>query len=166
MAESIGGQTKQPVSTKFWVVNDPFLLVTMLVLGGLAIWIFASQWGSVFKPRPQTASEVPQTAFTEETGVRITLVALTAGDGIIDIRYQVVDPEKSVIVHDDELPPTILHVETGTPLLFTRHEHHDFEMHTGVVYSHQINNSGGLVKRGDRVAVRIGSSVLEDVPVQ
>lgn len=166
MADSISSQSKRTKSLKIWPVTDPFFFVTILVLGGLAIWIAASQWGSVFRPRPQSAGAVPQTVFTEETGVHITLVALTAGGGIIDIRYQVVDPEKSVIVHDDELPPTILHVKTGTPLLFTRHEHSDFDMHTGVVYSHQIINSGSLVKRGNRVAIRIGSSVLEDVPVQ
>ncbi|MBK8902541.1 MAG: hypothetical protein IPM53_15240 [Anaerolineaceae bacterium] len=166
MANTLGSQSKQPRTLKIWPVTDPFFWMAMLVLSGLAIWIAVSQWGSVFKPRPQSASDVPQTVFTEETGIHITLVALTADGGIIDIRYQVVDPEKSVIVHDDELPPTILHVETGTPLLFTRHEHSDFEMHSGVVYSHHIINSGGLIKRGDRVAVRIGTSVLEEVPVQ
>ena len=166
MADSLSSSTKQRKSLKIWPTIDPFWGMAILVLVVLAVWIAATQWGSMFQPRAQSASDVPQTAFTEETGVRITLVALTAGGGIIDIRYQVVDPEKSVIMHDDELPPTILHLETGTPLLFTRHAHGDFEMHTGVVYSHQIINSGGLVKRGDRLAVRIGSAILEDVPVQ
>lgn len=166
MADSLGSQSTQPAPSTIWPRRDPEYLVAILVLGVLVVWIFASQWDTFFQPRAVSANDLPQTAFTEETGVHITLVALSADGGIIDIRYQIVDPEKAIIVHDEALPPTILDIETGIPLLFTRHEHPDFDLHPGVTYSHQIINSGGLLKRGDRVALRFGTAVLEEVPIQ
>lgn len=166
MANTIGSQSDYPQVKPEGSKNNLFFVLVILFLMVFTGWMLASQWGSLFQPRPQSALDVPQTEFTQATGVQITLVALTAANGMIDIRYRVVDPDKAVIMHDDENPPTILTSKTETPLLFTRHAHADAELHTGVIYSHQIINSGGLIQRGDRVTILVGNTQLADVPVQ
>ncbi|MCP4429168.1 MAG: hypothetical protein GY803_32175, partial [Chloroflexi bacterium] len=61
----------------------------LVVLAVLAMWMIVSQFGdTIFRPRAQYAADMDQTSFTEITGVRIVLVAMTAGRGMIDIRYQ------------------------------------------------------------------------------
>ncbi|MCP4425961.1 MAG: hypothetical protein GY803_15825 [Chloroflexi bacterium] len=108
-----------------------------------------------------------QTSFTEITGVRIVLVAMTAGRGMIDIRYQIVDPDKAIVVHDYDNPPALIVEKNDALLNRTRHEgSHDFELHPGVVYSVQIMNSGGLISSGSVVSVQIGDGRLEHVTVQ
>ncbi|MCP4429170.1 MAG: hypothetical protein GY803_32185, partial [Chloroflexi bacterium] len=65
------------------------LLGVLAALAILAIWMIVSQFGdTIFRPRAQYAADMDQTSFTEITGVRIVLVAMTAGRGMIDIRYQ------------------------------------------------------------------------------
>lgn len=166
MANSIRSQSDHPLVKSGGTKNNLFFVPVILFLIVFTGWMLASQWDNLFQPRPQSALDVPQTDFTQATGVQITLVALTAANGMIDIRYRVVDPDKAIIMHDDEKPPTILTAKTETPLLFTRHAHADADLHTGVVYSHQIINSGGLIQRGDRVTIVIGDTRLTDVPVQ
>jgi hypothetical protein len=147
--------------------SKKFTLIGLIVLAVLAVWMLVSQFDlALFAPKVTSVVELPQTAFTEETGIRLTLVAITAAGGMIDIRYQVVDPDKAVIIHDEDNPPLIMDTKTGTPLFFTRHSGHSFDLHTGVTYSYHIINSGGLIKRGEKIMLQIGDSRLENVPVQ
>jgi hypothetical protein len=139
----------------------------LMLLALLALWMLVSQFGSVFLGSKITSvADLPQTEFTEATGVRLTLVAITAAGGMIDIRYQVVDPEKAVVVHDEDRLPMIIDPDTGTELVFTRHTGHSFDLHTGVTYSYRIINSGGLISQGDKITLQIGDTQLEDIPVQ
>jgi hypothetical protein len=143
------------------------LVAAAFLLTGLALWMLASQrmWLS-FSAESSNDPRAAQAAFAQETGVWIVGVAVIAGGGMVDLRYQVVDPDKSVIVHDDEYPPGLLIESTGQVVNTPYHDHSAFESHQGVIYHEMIMNPGGVLKTGDEITVMIGQTRLEHVIVQ
>ncbi len=117
-------------------------------------------------PRDDLLDGLDQSAFAGATGVWIEEVRLIGGDGLVEIRYRILDSEKSEIVHDLEYPPRLI-TTSGYEMSFQRHEHsHDRINRLGTIYGEQLINVGNEVKRGDRVTVMIGLEALEGVPVR
>lgn len=131
----------------------------------LATWMVVSEYthASGFGRDDAARSQI---AFEEATGVRLVYIAVVGVGGMLDLRYQVLDPDKALIVHDDDTPPTILDEDTGIALSRQRHEHgHQEQMRMAGVYYSQLMNSDGIVKRGDQVTLAIGDARLEHVTV-
>jgi hypothetical protein len=140
------------------------LLLGLLLAVGLVLWAAV---GRSSESPPPSVSKVSQTAMEEEVGVRVTQLAVTGNGGLIDLRYQVVDPDKAAIVHDPGYPPSIVDEETGARVseLWMNHLHRG-PLHAGVVYYMLFVNRGGLIRPGSRVSVRLGSVRLEGVAVE
>lgn len=135
----------------------------LLLVAGCVIWLLVAQTGW----RPDRGQPLPdQTIFTSQTGIRLVRVALTAGGGLVDIHYQVLDPDKAVIVHDRERPPTLLQPRSGVVLNTPFHGHGSRPLNMGVVYRLHLWNTGSALQRGDRVTVTIGDARLDNVLVQ
>src|SRR3972149_6256702 len=71
------------------------------VLGLLALvvvtsWLLAS---SLASGSGSASAQASRAMFEAKTGVRVVLVALTAAPGLIDLRYQVLDPDLAGIVN-------------------------------------------------------------------
>lgn len=110
---------------------------------------------------------ISQAAFEEATGVHIVRVALTAMDGMIDLRYQVIDPDKAVIIHEAANPPAIMDEATGTILDTPWMNHaHGGDFQAGVSYYMLLMNSGSVLTRGSKVTIILGGVRLEHVIVQ
>lgn len=141
------------------------LLITVgaALLAGMGIWMIAAPDPVAERGRKTLSPE----AFAEATGVRIIRAAITAGGGMIDLRYQVVNPDKSLIVHDRERPPTVIDETTGSSVSWSWMEHsHDRELHTAITYHELLMNPRGVFKRGRRITIDIGGSRLEGLVVQ
>lgn len=141
------------------------LLVVALL--GLAGWAVGSRvLSSDSAPVGQgPAGEIDQSAFAGGTGVWIEHVALVGGGGLIEIRYRILDVDRSEIVHDFDNPPRIS--MQGYELKWQRHEHsHERENRLGATYNEQLVNLGNVFERGDVVDVWIGDYVLEGVTIQ
>ena len=155
--------TKQPAQYRdLWELV--LLVAVAAALIGLAVWMAFSQFIPTL--RNWSSRNTDYATFTQETGIRIVGVGLTAGGGIIDLRYQAIDPDKAVIVHDDENPPSFVVEATGQIVNTPYHEHSDFDAHTAVTYHELIMNPGGVLKRGSEISVLIGESRLEHVIIQ
>lgn len=144
------------------------MVAIAVFLTGLALWMILSQY-TVALPRLGLLPEDPlqrQQAFMEETGIRILHVGLLAGGSMLDLSYQVVDPDKAVIVHDDEYPPGFLVEATGQIINTPYHDHADFDAHHAVTYHELIMNPAGVLKPGDKITVLVGQSRLEHIIVQ
>ncbi len=108
-----------------------------------------------------------QALFEEETGVRITRLAITSGGGMIDLRYLVIDPDKAIVVHEQDNPLAVMDEASGLVYDKPWMDHgHSGDFQTGVIYYTLLLNQGGGIKRGDRVTVIIGGYRLEHVIVQ
>ncbi len=107
-----------------------------------------------------------QAAFTEVTGLRVLRVSRTAGGGMLELKYQVIDPDKAGIIHDTTNPPVIIDAATGQQLDRPYHDHSSgTEMHTGITYQELLVNVGGVVKAGSRVTVVVGGIPLKNIRV-
>lgn len=110
---------------------------------------------------------ISQSAFEEATGVHIVRVVLAAGGGMIDLRYQVIDPDKALVIHDSENPPAIMDEATGKIFATPWMNHsHSGEYQAGVTYYTILMNSGGVLAKGSKVTVILGGARLEHIVVQ
>ena len=147
------------------------LLASLVTLIGVELWLFASSRPALpATPPPQPPRDstlLSEAAFEEATGVRVTLVAVTGQGGLIDFRYQVIDPDKAAIVHDPEKPPTIVDETTGQTFdkLWMQHGHSG-ELDPGATYYLILVNPNGGVKSSDLVSILVGNFRLEHVRVK
>ena len=143
-------------------------LLAGLALLTLVVWLIVTRYHVIAGSGPgQNPMDSAQSAFVERTGVRVIRVAVAAGGGMIDLRYQVVNPDKAVIVHDKAKPPAVVDERTGQVLNRPWMDmSHAGELHAGVTYYELLVNSGGLVKPGGPVSVVIGGARLEHLIAQ
>jgi len=135
----------------------------LLFLLALAGWMIASQVAGDLSQKHRAEAIA---AFEEETGIRVLRIVRTAGGGVIDFQYQVVDPDKALIVHDADKPPMMLDEKSNFIFANPFHDHANRELHTAVTYHELIMNGNGLLKHGRQVTLRVGDSVLEHLIVQ
>lgn len=150
------------------------LMVRVLgaVTGAAIVLVAAMGTGAVrsspSKPKARPLPVVVSPAgLLERSGVRVVRVAATGGGGLLDLRFQVVDPDRAAAVHDAETPPALVDERTGGAIagLLMGHTHHG-RLKAGVTYYLVFENPGSLVRRGDRVSVVLGAARLEHVLVR
>ena len=112
-------------------------------------------------------SAVSAGGLVERSGVRVVRVAASGGGGLLDLRYQVVEPGAAAAVHDADTPPALVDERTGLVLgqLLMGHMPHS-RPKAGVTYYLVFMDPGHLVRRGDRVSVILGPARLEHVLVR
>jgi hypothetical protein len=107
-------------------------------------------------------------------GIRFTAVLLEADRGMLDVRYQVVDPAKSGRIHGGKagvdpiaqlanLPSVILESGKGrltasSAMMHFEHFHFQTEL-LGNTYSLLYGNSGGLLHLGDHVTIHLADGL-------
>jgi len=110
---------------------------------------------------------VTEEGLVEKSGVKIVYVALTGGGGLIDLRYQVVDPDKANAVHDVNNPPTLVDEATGLVVnqLLMGHSHTG-TFNAGQTYYMIFENPGNIVQTGNKVSVLLGDAQVDHVTVR
>jgi hypothetical protein len=97
--ETVVRQPAQPRRSSAWLL---LLAAALLALGLIALL--------ALRPAPEPVGSISEVdpaqvaALQAAWGIRITNVALTGGGGIVDIRFQAVDPDKAIGIHDPENP--------------------------------------------------------------
>ena len=138
-------------------------------IGALALWLPQRSSGQTSaEPPPQwRRPAVSASGLAERSGVRLIRVAVTGGGGLLDLRYQVVDPNKAVAVHEARTPPAIIDERTGLVLdrLLMGHAHHG-QLKPAVSYYLIFENTGNWVRRGSEVTVLLGDAQVEHVVVK
>jgi hypothetical protein len=142
-------------------------------IGVLALWLPQRSSG---EPRADSRAGPPPgwqrpsvsaSGLAERSGVRLIRVAVTGGGGLLDLRYQVVDPSKAVAVHEAKTPPAIIDERTGLVLnrLLMGHAHHG-QLKAAVSYYLIFENTGNWVRRGSEVTVLLGDAQVQHVVVK
>jgi hypothetical protein len=108
----------------------------------------------------------------EEWGVRLTRLTLIADGGLVDLRYQVTEPNQASKVFDPEQPAYLLDEASGKAVT-TAHfpklgnlRPQTRELEGSREYYMEFSNPEGLFEPGDHVTLALGSHRLEHVPVQ
>lgn len=116
----------------------------------------------------------------DEYGIRLTLVAVTAAGGMVDVRYRIIDPEKAVklVDPDDGGIMPMLHVQdelctdTGpyaqyAEILLMPDSHMRMQqLVADQMYFTLIPNTRGVVQRGTSVIVVFGDVAIEPTLAQ
>ena len=102
-------------------------VVLVMALSALGFWITTVLRGNpaiaatsppaieptVVVPLALQRPVVTEDGLVEKIGVKIVYVAVTGDGGLIDFRFQVIDPEKANAIHDENNPPTLVDEATG-----------------------------------------------------
>ena len=148
----------------------------------IVVVVLGSRLAATFKDEPKseqpgavglslaaqmTRPKVSEAGLIDRSGVKIVYVAMTGGGGLIDLRFQVVDPDKAAALHDSATPPAMVDETTGVVVnsLLMGHSHTGAYT-TGVTYYLVFENPGNLVQRGTRVSVLLGDAQVQHVLVQ
>ncbi len=102
----------------------------------------------------------------QRSGVKLVRVAVTGGGGLIDVRFQVVDPDKAASLHQPRTPPAVVDERTGLVVhdLLMNHSHTG-PMKPAQTYYLVFENPGGWVRSGSQVSVLLGDAQVDHVVV-
>lgn len=152
-----------------------FLAGVLVAAGIVALALWLPQRASGGSSDARSAAPPPQwqrpsvsaSGLAERSGVRLVRVAVTGGGGLLDLRYQVVDPSKAVSVHEEQTPPAIIDERTGLVLdrLLMGHAHQG-QLKPAVTYYLIFENTGNWVRHGSEVTVLLGDAQVEHVVVK
>lgn len=100
------------------------------------------------------------------SGVRITQVTVSGGGGLVDLRYQVVDPDAANALHDPRTPPAVIDEESGLVVhdLLMNHAHSG-AFKAGITYYLVFTNPNNWIHQGSVVTVLLGDAQVEHVIV-
>lgn len=155
-----------PINVILARMHNKRLILLAILLAGLAGSIFI--WYSMSSRPEVQANGIPISPEIEERfGVRFTFLALTAQDGLIDLRYRILDENKARdIGHYSTTTPVLIVEDSGEAVDVTVMGWHNHRVERGRIYYTLIRNTGNVVKRGDKVTIKIDDLMLEHVPVR
>lgn len=138
-----------------WVAVAVALAV--LVLGGRAV---ATSWGGDIRSGTEAVSA---SEFAAHTGVRVDLVAVVGGGGMVELRYQVVDADKaSLLIHQDDARPKMVAEDTGAQVVLPSQPHnHKTDFKVGGTYFIMFPNTRTALHDGTPVTLVVGDYRLE-----
>ncbi len=148
------------ISPRVAVVGATVALATGALLAGSVMMDNASEAAT-------SKTKVPQSRQMEaKSGIRILSAHAVGDGGIIDVRYQVLDPLKASIVEGDPTKtPALKDVRNGAVLTDTAAMRHGHAQRPAGTYFLLYFNKGGVVKSGDFINVTVAGLTLKNVPV-
>ncbi len=159
---------EMPASHRLLLAKNLRGVLVGLWIIGLAALPLCQGCASHVKPD----SRVDEAGSVAKLGIRPVAIRLTAADNMIDFRYRVVDPEKSLPMFNRQIATYLLDqgsgdrfaVPTDTKLGPLRSSSRDPV--AGKEYFIFFVNPGKVLKRGSRVTVVIGDMKIEDLTVE
>jgi hypothetical protein len=141
-----------------WVIGAAVVAVVALVAYG--------PWRGEADVRDGT-SPVSGQEMAARHGIDVTLIAVTAAGGLVELRLQVTDPDKAdAILYDESVRPVIVSEDTGATLVMSTPPHHHGELQLGGSYFFLLANAHNAIAVGSDVTLVVGDSRLEHLDVQ
>ena len=139
------------------------VVVTLVLIG--VVW---ARWPTHGPDVRAGTRLVNEQGLADSYGIDLKLVGLSALGGMIDFRFQVVDPDKAdSVVHDVNTFPKFVVEDTGETISVATLPHsHSRTLNLGGSYFFLIPNAHNAVHVGDEVTMVIGDVRLEHVVVQ
>lgn len=118
-------------------------------------------------PMPVDSPMPISSAIESRWGVRITQIGVTADGGLVDLRYQVLDPDKSMqMISAIETTPKIIDNATGEVMQLEKTMSHKHQQEAGRTYFMLFVNRKGLLKTGSAATVQIGDLEVGPIAVK
>jgi hypothetical protein len=151
-----------PASRRRWIAA---VTAVVLLAVGVGVW---SWWTHRPVDVRDGTTAVSVEGLAARYGIDVNLVAVTAAGGLVEFRYQVVDPDKATpILHDPVLAPTLVAEASGKTLTMSAPPHrHGGELQLGGTYFFLMANAHNALRPGDLVTLVIGDARLEHIETQ
>lgn len=147
--------------TSRWFIPAVFLVVI------LAFGLYNINRAANAQSAPQDVTVPVSPLIEERLGIRVTQVAMSADNGLIDFRYQVLDPDKAgQIMEIPEKHPVLIPEGSQVPIKYSLYMPHHEKIVAGHTYYLLYYNTGGVMKEGGYVTIVFGDLKLEHVPVR
>jgi hypothetical protein len=144
-------------------------VVVVALVTSLVLWLTRDtpDRAEVKVPTSWARPVVSAAALVDRSGVKITQLAVTGGGGLVDLHFQVLDPDKANALHDTATPSAVVDERTGLVVhdLLMSHSHTG-AFKPGVTYYYVFNNPGEIVRRGAKAVVLLGNAQVEHVIVK
>lgn len=144
----------------------------LIVIGGVIVAVvFAfffggyapeSHAGSATVRRLGSSQRISAKELEELYGLRITLIGVTAGGGLVDLRFKVVDADKAELLFKDHENMPVL-IPEGSKVRLGLPGRHSTDYVTGKVYYMLYGNANGVVQPGKPVSVAFGDLIVEPI---
>ncbi len=128
--------------------------------------LLAMMLESGVKLKHTISKTVSKAVLEKDYGIRLTLVAVTAAGGIVDLRFKVLDLNKAKTLLSDEHSMPMVMIGDNNEMLRGPAMMHGHNYKNGGAYFFHFANGGGVVKRGTYVRPMIGTVQIEPVRVQ
>lgn len=138
------------------------LLLGVVVLAVVALVVWQTQRVAVTKWEP---GNMPiSQAMEDKYGVRFSFVAVTAGGGMVELRYRVVDAGKAAnFGHYTETAPMLISEVTGKVVDVTIMGLHNHRVEPGRTYYVLYRNTGNAIVSHEPLTIVVGDLKLEHV---
>ncbi|MET4705752.1 hypothetical protein [Frigoribacterium sp. UYMn621] len=159
-SEADGGQTRP----RRWRLLAIGLVAVLLVGGGTSA---ALGWWPGQKADVRAGTTlVTAEGMAARYGIDVNLIGLTAAGGLVEFRYQVVDPDKADrMIHDEKLLPIVVVEDTGATMVISR-PHHASEITLGGTYFFLFANAHNAIHAGSKLTLVMGDSRIEHIVAQ
>jgi hypothetical protein len=140
----------------------------LVAIGLVAILLLAGGASRAWWPEQKADVRAGTTLVTAEGmaaryGIKVDLIGVMAAGGLIEFRYQVVDPDKAErMIHDVTLRPIVVVEETGATMVISR-PHHAPGLQLGGTYFFLFANAHNAIHAGTPVTLVMGDARLEHI---
>lgn len=138
------------------------VLVLAAALVGVLIWRLggAAEAKSDYRVPTDPAME-------NSLGIRVDAAQLVAGDGIVEVRYTVLDAQKASKFQNDVHHPPVLHSERRAGDVYrTALMKQGHDLRPGQSYYVLYLNNANTIRRGDTIEIADGPNHLAHIPVR
>jgi hypothetical protein len=144
----------------------PVAALLVLVAGAfIAYQAWSSAQQEIDEARLAEMQAEAMAAIEDRWGIRVTQVAATADGGLVDLRYEITDPDKAIFLWDDlnNVPRLITGDEKIEIAVNSLPHEHDLEF--GQTYFIIYRNVANAVEPGERVTLMVGDLSVEHFAV-
>ena len=141
------------------------VVAALLLAGGGA----ARAWWPDQKPDVRAGTTLVTAAgMAARYGIEVNLIGVSAAGGLVEFRYQVVDPDKAdAMVHDPKLFPIVVVEESGATMAIPRpHQHAGAGLELGGTYFFMFANAHNAIHKGSLLTLVMGDARLEHIVAQ
>jgi hypothetical protein len=159
--DSVGAAAPGRVSTHRIQAAVVAALVAALLVGA-AVWKFSGGGNAAIA----SSSEITAAQLEQQYGVRIDVVGLIAGGGLVELKFQVTDADKATALFGEVDDMPLLAVEgSSTVLQSAKGMKHSLTLLDGASYFFLYTNVGDAVHDGSQVAFVVNGVRLAHLTV-
>jgi hypothetical protein len=145
-------------------IYTAFILLILLVA---ALYLNNAYKAAKAVAFPKDAVTISQGVLEEKYGLHMTLVAVTAAGGFVDVRIKIIDGEKAkALLSDKNNFPALWVKGRGTLNAPEDTKSQAIQFETGSTIFVMYPNSANAIKSGDAVSILFGDVALEPVEAQ